>query len=427
MTQLTGAGQVLCLDSRDGQQWLATILKLKGCSPAEKALVHYKGWGKSCDDWVSVSRLSAVPCAEVLARVHAYNEFSRRRGGGGQGSAGQVGAGRAVGPAARADSAAGRAGVQRGASAACGTGGAGAAHPGVPAALSVEAVQEGRRLRSRTRGVEKVADPSSAAPTGGWRAVAWRKVPGKQPSRKALSKMFPTPELAGEAWDKWELGGQSPDVSKERRGKRKRASGREWAPADSSIDRRFLGARVAVDMGRRGADGAAVREEGSVSALLVDKGLYQIRLGTSRRLLYLPLPSKKVAVLDQAAGTRRDGTEDSRQHPGVIEPRLLALLDQAQDVSDRFAARNVFGALALTVERVRTLVVRCAEEKVLLDGSILNGTHLEALEALYHALDTAGQGGYQHDPAAPIADCIGAAVRAANRKPAKGRLMAHAV
>lgn len=49
--------ECLCLDSRDGQQWLATIKK----KTELHALVHYKGWSKTCDDWVSLSSISPKP------------------------------------------------------------------------------------------------------------------------------------------------------------------------------------------------------------------------------------------------------------------------------------------------------------------------------------------------------------------------------
>ena len=47
----------LCLDVRDGHQWLATILK----KTEKYALVHYKGWSKTCDDWVLLSSISPKP------------------------------------------------------------------------------------------------------------------------------------------------------------------------------------------------------------------------------------------------------------------------------------------------------------------------------------------------------------------------------
>jgi hypothetical protein len=54
---LSVGDECLCLDSRDGQQWVATIKK----KTARHALVHYKGWSKSCDDWVSLSSISPKP------------------------------------------------------------------------------------------------------------------------------------------------------------------------------------------------------------------------------------------------------------------------------------------------------------------------------------------------------------------------------
>jgi hypothetical protein len=54
---LSVGDECLCLDSRDGQQWVATIKK----KSARHALVHYKGWSKSCDDWVSLTSISPKP------------------------------------------------------------------------------------------------------------------------------------------------------------------------------------------------------------------------------------------------------------------------------------------------------------------------------------------------------------------------------
>lgn len=66
---------VLCIDSRDGQQWEATVLKLS--TGSGKALVHYKGWGKKSDDWVDISMLSAMPCDKVVRRIQVYNKYAK--------------------------------------------------------------------------------------------------------------------------------------------------------------------------------------------------------------------------------------------------------------------------------------------------------------------------------------------------------------
>ena len=63
---LSVGDECLCLDSRDGQQWVATIKKKTG----RHALVHYKGWSKSCDDWVSLSSISPKP-TQVQQRLYS--------------------------------------------------------------------------------------------------------------------------------------------------------------------------------------------------------------------------------------------------------------------------------------------------------------------------------------------------------------------
>lgn len=66
---------VMCIDSRDGQQWEASVLKIS--QDCKKAMVHYKGWGRSSDDWVCVSLLSPKPTEKVLKRIQMYNKFAK--------------------------------------------------------------------------------------------------------------------------------------------------------------------------------------------------------------------------------------------------------------------------------------------------------------------------------------------------------------
>jgi hypothetical protein len=67
---LSVGDECLCLDSRDGQQWVATIKK----KTVRHALVHYKRWSKSCDDWVSLSSISPKP-TQVMQRLSRWCNF----------------------------------------------------------------------------------------------------------------------------------------------------------------------------------------------------------------------------------------------------------------------------------------------------------------------------------------------------------------
>lgn len=70
---LKAGDECVCLDARDGQQWLATIKKVT----EHHAQVHFKGWSKSTDSWVTRDKLALKPAPHVLERIKQYNQHSK--------------------------------------------------------------------------------------------------------------------------------------------------------------------------------------------------------------------------------------------------------------------------------------------------------------------------------------------------------------
>ena len=161
---LKAGDECLCLDPRDGQQWLATIKKIT----PHHVQVHYKGWSKSTDSWVTHDKLARKPSPHVLERIKQYNHHSKLKNSGTPKNQLSV--------------------AQR-----AGEPSSGWLHTGEALAA--------REMRSRLRGVEMYREASSRYPDGQWRAVT---IVGNQ--KQYIPGIYPSKEEAHKAWlDRYSL------------------------------------------------------------------------------------------------------------------------------------------------------------------------------------------------------------------------------
>jgi hypothetical protein len=353
---LKAGDECLCLDTRDGQQWLATIKKVK----PHHAQVHYKGWSKSTDSWVTRDKLALKPSPQVLERIKQYNDHSKLR---------QAGTPKNQLSAAQPCSI-----------------------ESLPPAKRVGEPFEGREVRSRLRGVELYRMPSTRYPDGQWRAV---QITGNQ--KQSIGNLFSTKDDAGKAWA--DRNDRHAGAGAAKRAEDETAATTQLSGAHS-LARNLsegcaLGARVQVDMGCR-------RRRGTVIAWISARMLYQIRLDGSGNLVHLPIPHKRIAltrpsvahkpaVTPKAVGVLGDL---SLEDPAVSAIDLLGgtgIMDEMQDISDTLPHDHVVGNLALDLVRLRHLARSCQAHGVKVCQSALQGcprTVQTCLQtALHHALE----------------------------------------
>ena len=343
--------ECLCLDPRDGQQWLATIKKIT----QHHAQVHYKGWSKSTDSWVTRDKLALKPTADVLQRIKLYNDHSKLKLGGVPKN--QLSAG----PSRPADSSA-------------------------SSVIDAGAPLEGREIRSRMRGVEMYSQPSVRYPCGQWRAVL---VNGNQ--KLYIGNLFSSKEEAHKAWmEKAEKqtaasGGQAAKAKT----MAERTAGRE---ADAAASHAQASAPQASALAQASALGARVtvdgRRKGSVVIWISKKMLYQIRLDGSGALLHLPFPHKRLHMDKSSACELASGeTRETVEH--LLGGRNV--LDEMQDICDTAWHEHVVGGQALQLARLRHLARACDIHGLHLSEAGINGSMEEVCRRLQVALHVALQ------------------------------------
>ena len=345
--------ECLCLDPRDGQQWLATIKKVT----EHHALVHYKGWSKSTDSWVTRDKLAVKPAPHVLERIKQYNEHSKLRHSGAPKNQLSVSQPRATNGPSR--------GIETG------------------------TALEGREIRSRMRGVEMYRMPSMRYPHGQWRAVYMM---GNQ--KQFIGGLFSSKEEASKAWaEREEKRVAAGAASVANRADKDALSVPPPPRTAAGQGSKFseggaLGARVSVDMGCR-------RRSGLVTAWIGPKMLYQIRLdGDDGKLVHLGIPDKRVQLLKSAttkAGSASkmaaSATESGEEHTSVL--KLLgggSVMDEMQDICDTASHDHVLGGHALQLARLRHLATSCDNHGIYLCPEGMNGSMEDVQYALQMAL-----------------------------------------
>jgi hypothetical protein len=345
--------ECLCLDPRDGQQWLATIKKVT----EHHALVHYKGWSKSTDSWVTRDKLAVKPAPHVLERIKQYNEHSKLRHSGAPKNQLSVSQPRATNGPSR--------GIETG------------------------TALEGREIRSRMRGVEMYRMPSMRYPHGQWRAVYMM---GNQ--KQIIGGLFSSKEEASKAWaEREEKRVTAGAASVANRADKDALSVPPPPRTAAGQGSKFseggaLGARVSVDMGCR-------RRSGLVTAWIGPKMLYQIRLdGDDGKLVHLGIPDKRVQLLKSAtpktgsaSKMAASATESGEEHTSVLE--LLgggSVMDEMQDICDTASHDHVLGGHALQLARLRHLATSCDNHSIYLCPDGMNGSMEDVQYALQMAL-----------------------------------------
>eukprot|EP00960_Hanusia_phi_P006530 186792-Hanusia_phi.AAC.1 len=338
----TGLGkndECLCLDPRDGQQWLATIIELN----KNNAKVHYKGWSKSCDDWVTVDKISPKPTNDVLERIKLYNDHSKQISGNSKLQPNQ-------GKPADSRPCDGKASV------------------GEDKEENVQ-VPSQALFRSRVRGVELCSKPTKSFPRGQWRVVRMRN---KQ--REVVGTYNSKEEAAqAKALQREEDGEVSRNIG---------AAGTTFLNVDQdTLDEAvsFLGAKILLDCKKN-----KPKTSGQVTAWLSSKNVYQIRLDNkSRTVVNLPIPSKRLTVVSKSEGTSHVITEED-----VLRP--LGQLEEVQSLCDTFPYRNFVGSFGLELARMRALCRFCLAEGILVSPCIAHAPIEDVVNCLHRCLESAG-------------------------------------
>ena len=349
--------ECLCLDPRDGQQWLATIKKVT----EHHALVHYKGWSKSTDSWVTRDKLALKPAPHVLERIKQYNDHSKLMHSGAPKNQLSVSQPRAA--------------------------------DGLSHGMDTGAALEGREIRSRMRGVEMYRMPSTRYPHGQWRAVY---MTGNQ---KTTIGIHSSKEEASKAWVERDERRVAASAASASNRADKDAIPASLPPPPSTAagqgskfsEGGALGSRVSVDMGCR-------RRNGLVIAWIGPKMLYQIRLdGDDAQLVHLSIPDKRVQLLKSSESSlpkaRSAGKaaavapEVGEGHASVLE--LLgggSVMDEMQDICDTASHDHVLGGHALQIARLRHLAKACDSHGIYLCPDGVNGSTKDVQYALQMAL-----------------------------------------
>ena len=371
--ELKAGDECLCLDPRDGQQWLATIMKMT----ENHALVHYKGWSKSTDSWVTRDKLALKPSPQVLERIKLYNDHSKLRQAGtpkNQLSSTHLRLTEAAAPAKQ---------------------------PGAEAL-------EGHEMRSRLRGVEMCRPPSTRCPNGMWRAIQFV---GNRKSE--IGNVFASKEEAAEARRKRLYPERSPTKGGAPGKAKQGADDDTTEPTVSGTSTGLvtgrniseggaLGNRVEVDMGPR-------RRSGTVVAWIGAKALYQIRLDGTGDLLHLPIPHKRI-VLNKTNVTHKPSVT-TKAFGAVVAMEcndddrcyVLDLLggpatsDEMQDVCDTLPHEHVVGANALQLARLKYLAKSCDAHGIDVSPAAVTGTMEEVCFGLQVALHHAQRPGSSTD------------------------------
>jgi hypothetical protein len=329
---LAAGDDCLCLDSRDGQQWLATIKKKTGLH----ALVHYKGWSKSCDDWVSLSSISPKPSQvpnmketisilsvfdnhffsqAVLERLKIYNSCNNKN----------------FNSNVRSDS---------------------KKHL---ASLS-NADDQDEISRHDYRGVEPVYSNRNQRNVTGWNAVAWN---GHAKRTLSCSPCNSSTEAA-KAWDLASTGQSKIDSEVINFPEKSQFARNPKVP---------LGSRVFLS--RKGV------QEGGVLTAFFGKGKYQISRDEGD-FSTVSIPSSIVSVVSRPPGKSDIGSPSDGPNGAMLK---------MQAACEQYPANTIIGSLGLAVGGIRALWRRCRRSGVLLYRSTLHSKNsLAVLKPLSHAL-----------------------------------------
>jgi len=367
---LKAGDECVCLDARDGQQWLATIKKLT----ENHAQVHFKGWGKSTDSWVTRDKLALKPSPRVLERIKQYNRHSKLK--------------HTTTPKNHLTSS--------------------QARPTESDCSETDGGRglEGREIRSRLRGVEICRPTCGRHPKGRWRAV----------SRDANCKQdFGIFDCKHEAGKKW-ADSQEKAVTCLASGARaaaKKLGIESCAQATDDLSQivqlaastpevgstlsqgSALGARVSVEVGGK-------RYDSSVVGWIGTQDLYQLRTDgkahAPSQLIHLPIPHKRVfdktgSLFKTVPGGISGGIVEDRL--GALEHSVLRLMggrrvvDEMQDLCDTVPASHLVAAHALQLARLRHLADACGAHGVYVSEAGLHASVEEVRHALHMALHLA--------------------------------------
>jgi len=368
---LKAGDECVCLDARDGQQWLATIKKLT----ENHAQVHFKGWGKSTDSWVTRDKLALKPSPRVLERIKQYNRHSKLK--------------HTTTPKNHLTSS--------------------QARPTESDCSETDGGRglEGREIRSRLRGVEMCRPACGRHPKGKWRAVS------RDANRKQDFGSFDCKHEAGKKWTDSQEKAVTCLASGARAASKKFGieSGAQ-ATDDLSQTARLavstpelgstssqgsaLGARVSVEVGGK-------RYDSSVVGWIGTQDLYQLRTDgkphAPSRLIHLPIPHKR--VFDKTGSLFK--TVPGGISRGIVEDGLAAHLEQSvlllmggrrvvdemQDLCDTVPASHFVAAHALQLARLRHLADACGAHGVYVSEAGLHASVEEVRHALHMALHLA--------------------------------------